>query len=202
MSVRFGNVLGSRGSVVPLFEEQISKGGPVLVTHPDMVRYFMTIPEASQLVLQAGGLEVNGAVFVLDMGAPVRIVDLARDLILLSGFEPEKDIQIKFQGVRPGEKLFEELLTAEEGTDLSHYEKILQAREKALDVVGLNAGLKNLFEAAEARDGIAIRRELQQLIPTASFQLLREVAEGEEASPVLDLSPRGTQTFDQLEAVS
>ncbi|NCC94621.1 MAG: polysaccharide biosynthesis protein, partial [Opitutae bacterium] len=132
VSVRFGNVLGSRGSVIPTFTEQIRRGGPVTITHPDMTRYFMTIPEAAQLVLQAGGMRCNGAVFVLDMGEPVKITDLAADLIRLSGLEPGKDVKIVFTGIRPGEKLFEELLTAEEGTDASHFKKIFYARNNDL----------------------------------------------------------------------
>jgi len=123
-SVRFGNVLGSRGSVIPVFKRQIKEGGPVTVTHPEMIRYFMTIPEAVQLVIQTGALAEGGEVFILDMGNPVRIVDLARDLISLSGFEPDKDIKIVFSGVRPGEKLFEELLTSEEGATGTKHERI------------------------------------------------------------------------------
>jgi len=166
VSVRFGNVLGSRGSVVPLFKEQIRSGGPVTVTHPEMTRYFMTIPEAAQLVLQAGGLGQNGAIYVLDMGEPVKIVDLARDLIRLSGLEPGVDVDIVFTGIRPGEKLFEELLTAEEGTEASKHEKIFVARGHRVPGEKLEGLLERLFEAAAARDPEKIRGVLKELIPT------------------------------------
>ena len=169
VSVRFGNVLGSRGSVVPLFRRQIEDGGPVTVTHPDMTRYFMTIPEASQLVLQAGGLGDNGAVYVLDMGQPVKIVDLARDLIRLCGLTPDVDIKIEFSGIRPGEKLFEELLTAEEGTSATRHEKIFTARNNGLPAEKFGDMLHALFESALQKDEEGIRCQLQKLIPTCLF---------------------------------
>jgi len=131
-SVRFGNVLGSRGSVIPVFKKQIEEGGPVTVTHPDMIRYFMTIPEAVQLVIQTAAIASGGEVFILDMGKPVRIVELAQDLIRLSGLEPDKDIKIVFSGIRPGEKLFEELLTSEEGAAGTKHDRIYVGKPSQL----------------------------------------------------------------------
>lgn len=128
ISVRFGNVLGSRGSVLPIFMEQLKQGGPITVTHPEMKRYFMTISEAVSLVLQAATIGKGGQVLVLDMGKPIKILELAQELIKLNGLEPNKDIEIVFTGIRPGEKLFEELLTAEEGTDKTNHERIFVAK--------------------------------------------------------------------------
>lgn len=169
VSVRFGNVLGSRGSVIPKFKEQIKRGGPISITHPDMVRYFMTIPEASQLVLQAGALNMNGSVFVLDMGEPVSIETMARDLITLSGFEPDKDIEIEYTGMRPGEKLFEELLTAEEGTDMTQHEKIYVA--KSIDVRSdISHKLDQLEQVAYDGDHESIKQSIKDLVPTYQFK--------------------------------
>ncbi len=165
LSVRFGNVLGSRGSVVPLFQEQIRRGGPLTLTHPDMRRYFMSIPEAVLLVFQAAHQGQGGEVFVLDMGEPVRIMDLAENLIRLNGLEPGKDIEIVATGMRPGEKLFEELLTAEEGVDTTSHDKIYVARFKEPLPVGFLKGMAADCRAA-GRDPNKIRALFAAYIPT------------------------------------
>ncbi len=167
VSVRFGNVLGSRGSVIPIFKDQIRSGGPVTVTHPDMIRYFMTIPEASQLVLQAAALKENGSIFVLDMGEPVNISDMARDLIRLSGLEPDHDVKIEYTGIRPGEKMFEELLTAEEGTQMTKYDKVFVAKNGyAYDAKEFSVKLDELLTLALEGDEIKIREKIYEMVPT------------------------------------
>lgn len=165
--VRFGNVLDSAGSVVPTFREQISRGGPVTVTHPEMTRYFMTIPEASLLVLQAASMGVGNEVFILDMGEPVRVLDLAHDLIRLSGLRPEVDIKISITGVRPGEKLHEELTPKEERATRSSHPKVLMARPSQPDYAETMSLVEEFMTVALANDEVAVRDLLQQcLLPT------------------------------------
>jgi len=176
VAVRFGNVLGSRGSVVPLFKKQIAAGGPVTITHPEMKRYFMTIPEAVQLVLQAGSMAQGGEVFVLDMGEPVKIYDMACALIELAGLRPGRDIEIRFTGLRLGEKLFEELLTAEEGTSATAHEKIFVANLQSIDLQKLERGLTQLQQVRFPQE---IRRILAELVPTYSGYREGMVVSGE-----------------------
>jgi len=163
-AVRFGNVLGSRGSVIPLFKRQIEHGGPITVTHPNMIRYFMTIPEASKLVIQAGSYGKGGEVFLLDMGEPVKIADLAMDLIRLAGLQEGRDIKIEYTGIRPGEKLYEELLTAEEGISATRNKKIFIAKPEEVDKDSLSAKLELLVEATQKCQRSRIIALLQQTV--------------------------------------
>jgi FlaA1/EpsC-like NDP-sugar epimerase len=165
MTVRFGNVLGSKGSVIPIFKEQIKRGGPVKVTHPEITRYFMTISEASQLILQAGAMGEGAEIFILDMGTPVRIVDIARDLIRLSGLESNEDIEIEFIGLRPGEKLHEELITEGEGIVKTAHEKIMVLKAQGLQMDKLNSDVEELIDYAYKYDAESIKRKLKEIVP-------------------------------------
>jgi FlaA1/EpsC-like NDP-sugar epimerase len=166
MSVRFGNVLDSSGSVVPIFRRQIAQGGPVTVTHPDMIRFFMTIPEAVQLVIQAGALGEKGEIFVLDMGEQVPIVELARNMIRLSGLEPDKDIPIEFTGIRPGEKLYEKLTWDHEERLPTEHAKIIMVRNAGLNKTRLQQDLEELGRAAGGGGTDSIKAILARMCAT------------------------------------
>ncbi len=169
ITTRFGNVLGSNGSVIPLFKQQIAKGGPVTVTHPEMVRYFMTIPEACQLVLEAAAMGEGGEVFVFEMGKPVRITDLAKSMIRLSGFVPGKDIKIEYTGTRPGEKLFEELFSDKDSLIETHHPKILIGKVKQYAYEDIRTRLDQLLASSDA-DGFSIRKQIKGIIPEFGFE--------------------------------
>jgi FlaA1/EpsC-like NDP-sugar epimerase len=166
MAVRFGNVVGSAGSVVPLFEKQIQRGGPVTVTHPEVTRYFMTIPEAAQLILQAGAIGRGGEIFVLKMGTPVRIDEMARDLIRMSGLKPDLDIEVKYIGLRPGEKLYEELITEGEGIQETQHDDIMVLNcENGSCLSEISRQIEELVRLAEACDAEGIRNALKRIVP-------------------------------------
>ncbi|MEI8172254.1 MAG: nucleoside-diphosphate sugar epimerase/dehydratase [Deltaproteobacteria bacterium] len=182
VAVRFGNVIGSSGSVIPLFRRQIERGGPVTVTHPDVNRFFMTIPEAAQMIIQAGAMGEGGEIFILKMGTPVKIADMARDLIRLSGKDPDKDIKIVFTGLREGEKLYEELITVGEGIVPTGHEKIMVLRPDGLNNPvelreWLNSELQQLYNAANCHDSQAIKRKLQEIVPEYTPQEVNSVLE-------------------------
>ena len=174
VAVRFGNVLGSNGSVIPLFEKQIAAGGPVTVTHPDIIRYFMTIPEAVSLILQAGTIAKGGEIFVLDMGDPVKILSLAENLIRLHGKEPYNEIDIKFTGLRPGEKLFEELLMSEEGLKETANKKIFIGTQIEIDEESFEKALEVIKAKAMSNNSDATVEELRRLVPTFNHVVLNK----------------------------
>lgn len=176
VAVRFGNVLGSRGSVIPLFKKQIAQGGPVTVTHPEINRFFMTIPEASQLVIQAGALGQGGEVFVLDMGKPVKIVDLAHDLIELSGLKVGEDIEIKITGLRPGEKLYEELLSNSEGTQATKHKRIYITRLEEIDSSLLKESLDQMNVFVQKSGSSHLVKSLVKLVATFKPSKKHEIA--------------------------
>jgi FlaA1/EpsC-like NDP-sugar epimerase len=165
VTTRFGNVLGSNGSVIPTFRKQIQSGGPVTVTHPEITRYFMTIPEACRLVLEAGTMGQGGEIFIFDMGKPVRMVDLAKKMIRLSGFEPHKDIEIVFTGLREGEKLHEELLNSEEDTMATHHEKILKAKVKEYDYIYIQSMIDLFTELVNDRNELKMVALMKEIVP-------------------------------------
>jgi FlaA1/EpsC-like NDP-sugar epimerase len=169
VAVRFGNVIGSAGSVIPIFRDQIRKGGPVTVTHPSMTRYFMTIPEASQLVLQAGAMGEGGEIFILDMGEPVNILELAKDTITLSGLKPFEEIEIVYTGIRPGEKLYEELETPDEWVNKTRHPKILIGNIASYTEEVMNQALRQLAVCAKQGDDLMIRKLLSEFLPEAQL---------------------------------
>ncbi|MEG0774552.1 nucleoside-diphosphate sugar epimerase/dehydratase [Clostridium sp.] len=176
VAVRFGNVLGSNGSVIPLFKKQIAEGGPVTVTHKNITRYFMLIPEAAQLVIQAGAYAKGGEIFVLDMGKPVKIYDLACDLIKLSGFTPNKDMNIEITGLRPGEKLYEELLMAEEGLEKTGHDKIFVGQPTFSDINDLRIRFNELDEIIKEENDAAIMDKVEEIVPTYNRSTNEKVA--------------------------
>lgn len=198
VAVRFGNVLGSTGSVIPIFQEQIRRGGPVTVTHEKMTRYFMTIPEAAQLVLQAGAIGRGGEIFILDMGQPVRIIDIARDMIRLSGLRPEEDIQIHITGIRPGEKLFEELATTEDQVEKTRHPKIFVGKIPKVEPERVEEGIRALVTASRDGCGRKLRKAFEALVPEASLSM----PGAERREPDTDELPKEVAEVIRRKAVS
>lgn len=179
ITTRFGNVLGSNGSIVPLFARQIQEGGPLTITHPEIIRYFMTIPEACQLVLEAGTMGNGGEIFIFDMGQPVKIIDLAKKMIRLAGFTPDKEIEIKIIGLRPGEKLYEELLNDTSKTLATHNEKILIAQEIHDDYEQINVAIKELLNKVQHISDREIVAAMKKIVP--EFKSMNSVFENLDA---------------------
>lgn len=185
ITTRFGNVLGSNGSVIPLFRNQIAQGGPVTVTHPEITRYFMTIPEACQLVLEAGVMGKGGEIFIFDMGQAIKIIDLAKKMIKLSGLKLGKDIEIQFSGLRPGEKLYEELLTTEENTIPTHNPKILIAKTESIEFKVIHKKVTELLEGMNHDDEMKLVKELKNLVPAFISNHSRfETLDEKESTPL------------------
>ena len=185
MAVRFGNVLGSSGSAIPTFEKQINDGGPVTITHPEMTRYFMSIQEASQLILQSGALGRDGEIFLLEMGKPIKIVNMARDLIKLSGLEPDVDIPIVYTGLRPGEKLYEELQSLGENKVKTGHTKIMILKDgnHHMPWGDMKPALMSLLGLAEELNGDRIQAQLKRLLPTYRPRTFTTVAREEKLDP-------------------
>lgn len=184
ITTRFGNVLGSNGSVIPHFKKQIEKGGPVTITHPDIIRYFMTIPEACELVLQAGTMGKGGEIYVFDMGKPIKILDLAKRMIKLSGYTPDVDIKIEFIGLRPGEKLYEELLTDNSTTIPTHHEKIMISRDPLMEFEDIELLCKQIMRSAIKKDSLQVVKILKVIVPefisnNSEFEILDKTPEHE-----------------------
>jgi FlaA1/EpsC-like NDP-sugar epimerase len=197
-AVRFGNVLGSRGSVIPMFKKQIAEGGPVTVTHPDMIRYFMTIPEAVQLVIQAGALSKGGEIFVLDMNKPIKIADLAHDLIRLSGLEPGTDINVVYTGIRPGEKLFEEILTSEESTGGTKHERIYIGKAEIVPnkiIEDLVSGVKLINNKSNPD---VIKKMLKHWVPTYKYGENNDELPKEQREEVIRASIEMVAALDKI----
>ena len=194
LAVRFGNVLGSSGSAIPTFQEQINKGGPVTITHPEMTRYFMSIQEASQLILQSAALGNNGEIFLLEMGNPIKILQMAKDLITLSGFRPEVDIPIVFSGLRPGEKLYEELQSREETKLPTTHEKILILKDTSYSKETFSFFSKTfdlLLEAAEKLDQDLIQLYLKELLPSYRPNTFNTSLKDDKTSPYSSSTIKG-----------
>lgn len=184
ITTRFGNVLGSNGSVIPHFRKQIEKGGPVTITHPDIIRYFMTIPEACELVLQAGTMGNGGEIYVFDMGQPIKILDLAKRMIILSGYTPDVDIKIEYIGLRPGEKLYEELLTNNSTTVPTHHEKIMISKDPAMDFDDIEFLCRQIVRATVRKDSLQVVKLLKSIVPefisnNSEFEILDTKSEHE-----------------------
>jgi FlaA1/EpsC-like NDP-sugar epimerase len=185
LAVRFGNVIGSSGSAIPTFQKQVNSGGPVTVTHPEMSRYFMSVHEAAQLILQAGAIGEKGKIFLLEMGNPINIDQMARDLITLSGFEPDKDIPIVYTGLRPGEKLYEELQSKNEKAVMSEHKKILILDDDNHKMTwpALISSVKDLLKTSESLDSDQIQTKLKQLLPDYSPRSILPVSKEDRLEP-------------------